>query len=69
MHQWPVERYLHAAVMIMTDSPVLLISGGVEGNNQALADCWIFKVTQHYWIKVYVSNSINSLAYFKLKMS
>uniref|UniRef100_A0A1X7SNC8 Uncharacterized protein n=1 Tax=Amphimedon queenslandica TaxID=400682 RepID=A0A1X7SNC8_AMPQE len=52
--QWPVGRYFHAGAIIITgsDCPMLVISGGMDDDNDTLDDCWIFNITQHSWIKV-----------------
>ena len=52
--QWPVGRGFHSGVIIniRSDSPLLVISGGKDRNQDVLDDCWIFNVAKQYWIKV-----------------
>ncbi|XP_011407115.2 PREDICTED: uncharacterized protein LOC105314567 [Amphimedon queenslandica] len=59
--QWPVGRNRHAGAIIITrsDCPMLVISGGVDKNNDTLDDCWIFNITQHSWIKLAVPHSVS----------
>ncbi|XP_019852807.1 PREDICTED: uncharacterized protein LOC100632541 [Amphimedon queenslandica] len=59
--QWPVGRSYHAGAIIITasDSPMLVISGGLDENNDILDDCWIFNITQHSWIKLDVPHSVS----------
>ena len=47
-------RVLHSGAIINTgsDCPMLVISGGLDNNDDTLDDCWIFNITKHYWIKV-----------------
>ena len=49
-----MERYVHSGAIINTgsDCPMLVISGGIDKNNDILDDCWIFNITKQYWIKV-----------------
>ncbi|XP_019861627.1 PREDICTED: uncharacterized protein LOC109590138, partial [Amphimedon queenslandica] len=53
MYQWPVSRFNHAGAIIITgsDCPMLVISGGLDKNDDTLNDCWILNITQHSWIK------------------
>ncbi|XP_019854456.1 PREDICTED: uncharacterized protein LOC109583509 [Amphimedon queenslandica] len=59
--QWPVGRWLHAGAIIITgsDCPMLVISGGLDKNDDTLDDCWIFNITQHSWIKLAVPHSVS----------
>ncbi|XP_019853472.1 PREDICTED: kelch domain-containing protein 1-like [Amphimedon queenslandica] len=54
INQWPVGRFAHAGDIIITglNCPMLVISGGLNKNNDTLDDCWIFNITQHSWVKV-----------------
>ncbi|XP_003385415.2 PREDICTED: uncharacterized protein LOC100638082 [Amphimedon queenslandica] len=54
IYQWPVGRYRHAGAVVITgpDSPMLVIAGGRDMNNDTLDDCWIFNITQSLWIKL-----------------
>ena len=47
-------RALHSGAIINTgsDCPMLVISGGVDKNVDTLDDCWIFNITNKYWINV-----------------
>uniref|UniRef100_A0A1X7UN70 Protein kinase domain-containing protein n=1 Tax=Amphimedon queenslandica TaxID=400682 RepID=A0A1X7UN70_AMPQE len=58
--QWPVGRFMHAGAIITgSDCPMLVISGGLNKNNDILDDCWIFKITQYSWIKLDAPHSVS----------
>uniref|UniRef100_A0A1X7THK8 Protein kinase domain-containing protein n=1 Tax=Amphimedon queenslandica TaxID=400682 RepID=A0A1X7THK8_AMPQE len=59
--QWPVGRFHLAGAVIITGSgcPMLVISGGLDKNDDTLDDCWIFNITQHSWIKLDVPHFVN----------
>uniref|UniRef100_A0A1X7USX4 Protein kinase domain-containing protein n=1 Tax=Amphimedon queenslandica TaxID=400682 RepID=A0A1X7USX4_AMPQE len=59
--QWPVGRWCHAGAIIITrsDCPMLVISGGLDKNNDTSSgDFWIFNITQCSWIKLVVPHSV-----------
>ena len=51
---WPVERCAHAACCLNygEEHPQLLVTGGVDNNDNTLQDVWILDVNSGRWRKV-----------------
>ena len=48
---WPVERSGHAACCLNygDEEPVLLMTGGVDDNDNTLKDAWLLEVNSRRW--------------------
>jgi len=51
---WPVGSFDHAACCLNyeDDQPVLLMTGGVDGNGNTLKDAWLLEVHSGRWREV-----------------
>ena len=51
---WPVGRSIHAACCLNygDEEPVLLITGGIDKNNDTLKDAWLLHVNSGKWREV-----------------
>ena len=51
---WPVGRVAHAACCLGFGSqhPHLLVTGGLDNDNNTLGDAWLFDVTNKRWMQV-----------------
>jgi len=51
---WPVGRTRHAACCLNfgEDEPILLMTGGVDGNDSTLKDAWLLEVHSGRWREV-----------------
>jgi len=51
---WPVGRSFHAACCLNygDDEPILLMTAGVDGNDNTLKDAWILEINSRRWREV-----------------
>ena len=63
MDQWPKERWCHASSIITGSSPILVVMGGFDQDDQTFDDdgCWLMDVSRCSWTKV--------LSYLHIKYS
>uniref|UniRef100_A0A1X7TIK6 Uncharacterized protein n=1 Tax=Amphimedon queenslandica TaxID=400682 RepID=A0A1X7TIK6_AMPQE len=56
--QWPVERDAHAITSIISDSPTLVMIGGVNQKDQLVNDSWLLDTNQYQWSKIVLPESV-----------
>uniref|UniRef100_A0A1X7T0M5 Uncharacterized protein n=1 Tax=Amphimedon queenslandica TaxID=400682 RepID=A0A1X7T0M5_AMPQE len=56
--QWPVERRLHAITSIISDSPTLVMIGGMGNDGLVVNDSWLLNTSQYQWSKIVLPESV-----------
>ena len=58
---WPVNREFHAACCLNygEEHPQLLVTGGLDNNDNTLQDTWILDVNSGRWRKVSCNECVN----------